>query len=138
MNTMPDELWAYGKCQDFGIKGHTDEYLSHDSQKHGDGNNDTRYIRADAVEDEMATVKDENIKLKCDVVALELKVKCLKAQRDDHTDLPVVDVEVLYKDTSLQDQNYATCNDIEYGRIEGYNAAIDYLRATYPQGLKWK
>lgn len=134
-NTMPDVIWA----TDTAI------IINHDLRVNlcvntdpNDNEKSTKYLRADAVEDEMATVKDENIKLKCDVVALEIKVKCLKAQRDDHTDLPVVDVEVLYKDTSLQDQNYATCNDIEYGRIEGYNAAIDYLRTTYPQGLKWK
>ena len=74
-NTMPDELWVYGKCQDFGIKGHTDEYLAHDSQKHGDGNNDTRYLRANAVEDEMAPVKSQIVKLNCKISDMEIILK---------------------------------------------------------------
>lgn len=73
-NTMPDELWVS-----------THPYYSVHLEK--DNYDDTRYLRADAVEDEMAPVKGEKIKLKCDVEALEIKVKRLKAQRDDHLDL---------------------------------------------------
>jgi hypothetical protein len=38
-----------------------------------------------------------------------------------------VDLDALKKDTSKQDQNYAFCNDIEYGRIEGWNDCVDYI-----------
>lgn len=57
--------------------------------------------------------------------------RILEAARLYH-DLPVVDLEKL-KD--IEDPGFDPWQD---GNQKGYNQCLEYLRTTYPKGVRWK